>query len=931
MVRSVHVLPHTHWDREWYDPFPTFRGRLVAMLDELLPRLEADQAFHHFQLDGQMAVVDDYLTVRPQQRKLIGELSTAGRLSMGPWYVLPDEFLVSGETLIRNLQLGIARAEEFGGAMHVGYLPDMFGHIAAMPQLLRLFGFEHAVVWRGVPLSIDRPAFFWESPDGSTVRAEYLSAGYGNGSGMPADAAQLRERIGMFTEVQGELVGQTVLWMAGMDHEAPPPHLSRVVAEFQSQESLRSTPDGAGTGEDGEEPETYDLRIGSLSEYLQVAPSTDLPTHRGELRSGARANLLMGVTSNRVDVKIAAAVAERTLERLAEPLCALWSADPSREQPLLDLAWLEVIRNAAHDSICACSHDEVVDAVLHRYAEAIRTAQGVAQSAVLSASSQIHKSGILLLNPCARERVELVEIDVTASDLAGAWSAGQEFETSDQSWFQVLSERAAHEELHISTAADAPLIVARELIFEHPETAQVVLIERPESAAEGSDSGAILEVHLLSELVGGETPTALSPLDALSELGRRCERDPGLRISTVLHHPEASSRVLTMSGQVPGFGWALWEPHAASSKVQSLGPWGLTNGLISVEVDTTNGTFAINGNPGYGQIVDEVDVGDTYNWCPTQPEIRTLQPQSTTVQRIEQGPLRSKLQIDSEYLLPACAPSEALLNPPSLLQTVTTVLELRADEALLRVNCSLLNQVQDHRMRVHFPLQARAHSSVAECAFGLVERPLAAEGGPNEWGVPTFPSRRFVTAGDLTVTHLGLCEYELVDLDGDAQDSLTTSGALALTLLRCTGWLSRGPMASRPLPAGPENELLGSQLQKPLTLQYAIALNYPDPYELADRVWSPVQVVESLGGGSLNDSGSKLEVSGMEVDAVLTDSSGRLVIRCHEPLGHQGWMRVPGRAGQIVDLLGNHLGEFSEELKVRPHQILTVALDPIEP
>ena len=127
MVRSVHVLPHTHWDREWYDPFPTFRGRLVAMLDELLPRLEADQAFHHFQLDGQMAVVDDYLTVRPQQRKLIGELSTAGRLSMGPWYVLPDEFLVSGETLIRNLQLGIARAEEFGGAMHVGYLPDMFG------------------------------------------------------------------------------------------------------------------------------------------------------------------------------------------------------------------------------------------------------------------------------------------------------------------------------------------------------------------------------------------------------------------------------------------------------------------------------------------------------------------------------------------------------------------------------------------------------------------------------------------------------------------------------------------------------------------------------------------------------------------------------------------------------------------------------------
>lgn len=925
MVRSVHVLPHTHWDREWYDPFPTFRGRLVSMLDELLPRLEADQSFVHFQLDGQMAVVDDYLAVRPEQRKLICELSTAGRLSMGPWYVLPDEFLVSGETLIRNLQLGIARAEEFGGAMQVGYLPDMFGHVAAMPQILRLFGFEHAVVWRGVPLSIDRPAFWWESPDGSAVRAEYLSAGYGNGSGMPTDALQLRERIEMFIEVQGELVGEAVLWMAGMDHEAPPPHLSRVVAEFQAQESLRSHPDG----EEEEERELYDLRIGSLSEYLKSAPSTNLPTHRGELRSGARANLLMGVTSNRVDVKIAAAQAERSLERLAEPLCALWSVDPIREQPLLDLAWLEVIRNAAHDSICACSHDEVVDAVLHRYAEATRTAQAIAQSAMLSASSQTQTSGILLLNPSARQRVELIEIELPASALAEEFSAEQGFESSDQTWFQVLSERAAQEELHVSTAADAPLIVARELIFEHPETAQVLLIEQPASHLAGSASDAVLEVHLLNAEVGTEALNALSPLDALSQLGQRCERDPGLHISTVLHHREASSRVLTMSGQVPGFGWSIWQPHAPSFKVQSLGSCGMTNSLISVEVDTTNGTFAINGNPGYGHIVDEVDVGDTYNWCPTQPEMVTLQPQSTVVQCIEQGPLRSKLQINSEYLLPVCAPSEALDDPPSVLQTVTTVIELRADEAILRVSSSLLNQVQDHRMRVHFPLQTRTQSSIAECAFGLAERPLAAEGGPNEWGVPTFPSRRFVTAGDLTVTHEGLCEYELVDLDGDPEDPLTTAGTLALTLLRCTGWLSRGPMASRPLPAGPENELLGSQLQKSLTLEYAIALNYPDPYELADRVWSPLQIVESLGGGRLNDSGSKLAISGMEVDAVLTNSSGRLVIRCHEPLGQAGWMRIPGRTGQIVDLLGNHLGDFAEELKVRPHQILTVALDPL--
>src|SRR3546814_5544135 len=101
---------------------------------------------------------------------------------MGPWYALPDEFLVSGETLVRNLQLGLRKAARFGGAMDVGYLPDMFGHVAQMPQILRQLGFEHAVVWRGVPSQIDRSGFWWSAPDGSTVRAEYMPQGYGNRS-----------------------------------------------------------------------------------------------------------------------------------------------------------------------------------------------------------------------------------------------------------------------------------------------------------------------------------------------------------------------------------------------------------------------------------------------------------------------------------------------------------------------------------------------------------------------------------------------------------------------------------------------------------------------------------------------------------------------------------------------------------------------------
>src|SRR5579871_1450182 len=149
--RPVAIVPHTHWDREWYSPFQAFRLRLVDLLDEFLPRLEGDPSYARFLLDGQMAVVDDYLEVRPHEEERIRALAASGRLSMGPWYILMDEFLVSGETIIRNLQKGIVRGAAFGGAMDVGYLPDMFGHIAQMPQILRLAGLEYSVVWRGVP------------------------------------------------------------------------------------------------------------------------------------------------------------------------------------------------------------------------------------------------------------------------------------------------------------------------------------------------------------------------------------------------------------------------------------------------------------------------------------------------------------------------------------------------------------------------------------------------------------------------------------------------------------------------------------------------------------------------------------------------------------------------------------------------------------
>ena len=171
---TVAIVPHTHWDREWYDPFQTFRLRLVKLLDTLLPMLESDPSYSRFMLDGQTAVVDDYLEIRPDRRATLQRLAASGRMSIGPWMVLMDEFMVSGETIVRDLQFGLAHGSELGGAMQIGYLPDMFGHVAQMPQLIRLAGMDHAVVWRGVPAAVEQTAFWWQAPDGSP-RARRIS------------------------------------------------------------------------------------------------------------------------------------------------------------------------------------------------------------------------------------------------------------------------------------------------------------------------------------------------------------------------------------------------------------------------------------------------------------------------------------------------------------------------------------------------------------------------------------------------------------------------------------------------------------------------------------------------------------------------------------------------------------------------------------
>ena len=178
---TIHVVSHTHWDREWYLPFELFRVKLVRLIDRLLQILAADPGYAYFTLDGQTVVLEDYLEARPERAAELRGYIEQGRVLVGPWYVLPDEFLVSGESLIRNFLRGGQIAAGFGGGMSVGYIPDPFGHISQMPQILRGFGVDWAVFWRGFGADVPGVEFWWQGPDGTRVLGTRLLSGYANG------------------------------------------------------------------------------------------------------------------------------------------------------------------------------------------------------------------------------------------------------------------------------------------------------------------------------------------------------------------------------------------------------------------------------------------------------------------------------------------------------------------------------------------------------------------------------------------------------------------------------------------------------------------------------------------------------------------------------------------------------------------------------
>lgn len=404
--KTAIVVSHTHWDRAWYLTFPTFRFHLVRLVDRLLDLLESRPDFHSFTLDGQTILLEDYLAIRPENRPRLESLIRSGRLICGPWYVSPDLFLISPESIIRNLQTGAKIAESFGGSMQEGYVPDPFGHVAQLPQILNGFGLRSFLFMRGLNARDKTRAgsiFVWRSPDGSDVLTTYLADGYfnagslgypsvyGRHEGLSADVevarTQILATIDKFSGLQKE---STFLLNNGFDHMPEQPDLPGILNDLNGR------------------IDSLTLRHGTFSEYVDAVRAEALPKEivEGDLLGNADQPILLSVYSTRVYLKQLNHRAQSLLERVVEPMDVFASTLPVRKDTgvFLETAWKQLMENHPHDDICGCSHDGVHQDNEARFRQVTDTADAV----LVEALEAMRLSGLQPPSSTAPRHTELI-------------------------------------------------------------------------------------------------------------------------------------------------------------------------------------------------------------------------------------------------------------------------------------------------------------------------------------------------------------------------------------------------------------------------------------------------------------------------------------------------------------------------------------------
>lgn len=834
---TYHFVSHTHWDREWYRPFEEFRVMLAGMVDDLLDLLRTEPSFASFTLDGQAIILEDYLAICPERTWDIRSMVENGRLFIGPWYVLADEFLPSGESAIRNLLTGRKLAGSLGGAMAVGYLPDTFSHIAMMPAILRGFGIGCAVIYRGFggEAGQDTSEYRWRSPDGSEVLMVHLPRdGY---SGAYFDGMGEEEIAARFSVLKKELDARATtserLVLNGGDHHWPDRSIAGTIA------FLRKHFDGEYVHSD----------LPAFVRALESRLPEGVPEVSGELRSGYRYAFTVqgGVYSSRMYLKQENWASQALLERYAEPLNALAVAlgHPSRGA-LIRHAYKALLSNQAHDSICGCSIDSVHRGMMTRFANIRETANAVLR--------------------------ECLEAIVPGDERAAG---------DDTYLFFYNPSPFARTDV---AAAECRFFLQDVVVGLNP----TVKVARKLSPAPGFDIIDEFGNSLPYQVIGRAEGYDLAP--ARHGYPRQTRADIFSLLVDASNVPPVGYKGFRI---VKGNGVRRFPERVRAGKnflkndflKVSIG----SDGAITIE-ERSSGVRS----RGLNVFEDSGDAGDEYNYSyPRKDRIFTSAGGRARIAVLEKGPLRASLRVSVTMRVPASGSGRSRSPRMTSLEIVSLV-SLDCYSRSLVIETTIHNSARDHRLRVLFPTGIDTDTSYADSQFCLVRRKRV-KGGTSgfriEHPASVAPMQRFVTVKGkdraLTLFSYGIPEYEL-----------KKKGTLALTLLRCVGTLAGEDLITRPGgKSGWHNETPEAQCQGTHTFRYAIFPHAPEEFktmdvlnEQAEKFHYPLLPFRRKSGGDLAMGGSLLSCSSRS--AVLSivkeseDGSG-FIVRWWNPLAHR--------------------------------------------
>ncbi len=788
-TRRCHYVLSTHWDREWYMNFQDFRYRLVQLLDRILEGFEDGRLAGPFQTDGHAIMLEDYLEIRPERREEVEQHVREGRIVVGPWYVLPDEFLVSGESLVRNLRLGREVARAYGGQpSDAGFACDMFGHNSQMPQIFQGVGVQGAFVWRGSN-QIEKRHLIWVAPDGTEMPTyRFGHVGYCSfasavrhsfDADYPFDADTARRDLEAFIHFEAEHTEvDPILLFDGGDHQEWDQEVYPIVRERMA------SPD-----------EISEVVHGTLDSYLgEMLAQSDRITPRwvGEMREPALLPttqdnqwLIPGVLSSRVWIKIDNACCETLLCQWAEPMSAYAHATLGREVPqgFLDVAWRWLLKNHPHDSICGCSLDTVHEDMKFRFSQA----RGIAQRLTVEATRKLAASvandvdedavRLTVFNPLPRPVNDTAEITL---QIPNNWPTFNEF-----------------------------------FGFE----------PKPAFRIYDAHGGEVAYQRL------GQTMN--QPKTRISDWRfPQSYRTHDIRVSLPLSLPAMGYTTLTVRSGQPG---EVTRHPAVPGMVNS--ERSMENEALCVTIEP-NGTLTLKDKRNgacYSRLLtfeDSADIGDGwYYGVAVNDQTFVSTGTHSDVALVHDGPMLTTFRVRTTMAAPRDFQFDSMTRAGQLTPLVIdSLVSLRPGATRVEVETTIHNVADDHRVRVLLPSGALAQTYLADSQFDVVERPIPLRADNHlyrELEMETKPQQSWTAVYDnhrgLAVIAPGLLESAVRDLP---------ERPIALTLLRGT----RRTVGTAGEPNG--------QLRGPLTFRYWIV-----PLEGAPDRGQLFDLAHRLGAG----------------------------------------------------------------------------------